>query len=366
MDANGRVGIGTANPTAPLHVGDGTAYQNGTTSINKGTFMDSTVGTNGTVSLQIGRSGTNNDSFFINHNNVGAGSTTNYFSIAPYGTVTPPFVITASGRVGIGNTSPLNTLHISTSGNAGGILVRGDNNTELLLSANNTATIGAGVIRQGSFRIKAADASDKAIQFWNSSTDLTVATDVAYKFLNNTATATTFSILNNGNVGIGKLPLTTLDVNGPATFANPWWIITGSGGNANYTATQVWGSSAVNATYYGSIVNTGGGASAAQWAGSTGIFTFPLAGVYSITVTMFINGTTAGRYALMNFTSSVSGSSNQYMEFDPTAFGTNYARNFKIVRYFNANDTFYCSTEGGSIQLFWASQHTQYYINKIG
>jgi hypothetical protein len=174
-------------------------------------------------------------------------------------------------------------------------------------------------------------------------------------------------ITSAGRVGIGTAnPGVTLEVNGIATFANPWWIITGSGGNATYTTGQVWGSSAVNASFYGSSVFTGGGASAGQWNGATGVFTFPQKGVYSITICMFINGTLSGRWSIMSIASSVSGSSNQYMEFDPTNYAGSNQRNFKIVRYFNANDTFNCYTESGAITLYWNPIHTVYYINKIG
>jgi len=176
-----------------------------------------------------------------------------------------------------------------------------------------------------------------------------------------------FLITSGGNVGINTTsPGVPLEVNGAATFGNPWWIITGSGGNATYSAGQVWGSSAVNGTYYGSSVYTGGGASSSQWNGSTGIFTFPQKGMYSITVTMFINGALGGRWAVLRVGSSVSGSGDQYMDFDSVNLGSNYQRNFKLDRYFNANDTFYCQTEGGQITLYWALVHTVFFINKIG
>ena len=108
----GNVGIGTTNPSATLHIGDGTAYQNGTTSMTKLSIMDSTVGTNGAVEMQIGRSGVANDAFFIGHSNVGAGSTSNYLFVAPFGTATPPFTVTAGSRVGIGTAGPASTLHV--------------------------------------------------------------------------------------------------------------------------------------------------------------------------------------------------------------------------------------------------------------
>ena len=107
-----RVGIGTSTPGAPLHVGDGTAYQNGTTTITKLALMDSTVATNGTVNIQMGKASSTYDSFFLSYVNVGASSASNYAAFNWYnGTTT--LAIQASGNVGIGTTSPSYKLHIS-------------------------------------------------------------------------------------------------------------------------------------------------------------------------------------------------------------------------------------------------------------
>jgi hypothetical protein len=83
---------------------------------------------------------------------------------------------------------------------------------------------------------------------------------------------------------------------------------------------------------------------------------------------MFVNGSAAGRYSSMTISSSVSGSSSQYMNFEQGGIAGTVPlqKNFNITRYFNANDTFYCYSESGSITLYWALTHTVYFINKIG
>jgi len=262
------------------------------------------------------------------------------------------FVMTSAGRVGIGTTSPGYLLHVNTTGTTG----------------TNIASFFAPSLASGGQSLNVLVGSTQTINQCGVITWLnygTNSTNVMQLSMYGVS-GSSVNITSTG-VGIGVTnPGVTLEVNGIATFANPWWIITGSGGNATYTAGQVWGSSAVNASFYGSSVFTGGGASAGQWNGATGVFTFPQKGVYSITICMFINGTTSGRWSVMSIASSVSGSSNQYMEFDPTNYAGNNQRNFKIVRYFNANDTFNCYTEGGAITLYWALIHTVYFINKIG
>jgi hypothetical protein len=108
---NGRLGIGTASPTAPLHVGDGTAYQNGTTTITKLALMDSTVATIGTVNIQMGKASSTYDSFFLSYVNLGASSASNYAAFNWYNGATT-MAIQASGNVGIGTVSPSYPLHV--------------------------------------------------------------------------------------------------------------------------------------------------------------------------------------------------------------------------------------------------------------
>jgi hypothetical protein len=108
----GYVGIGTASPSAPLHVGDGSAYQNGTSTITKLALLDSTVATNGTVNIQMGKASSTYDSFFLAFTNVGASSAANYAAFGWYNGNTV-MAIQAQGRVGIGITNPSYPFHVN-------------------------------------------------------------------------------------------------------------------------------------------------------------------------------------------------------------------------------------------------------------
>lgn len=398
--ASTNVGIGTTNPSGPLQVSNATG--------SVGLFVSSTcqvgVGTNSQFGNGFGsgllvNSGTINGSNAFNMVLLSNATTVNYTQVGQIGFGIggdmPSFSIQsqavnrdngAGPYYDYGAQSDLRFIYKTyNTWPAGGVneamRIKGTNGYVGIGTTNPGALLD---VQGASIRTHNPGTSTSTIEFKRSSDNWNPATiqqqyntgnyggDLAFQLhpadgVLGTAPATVMYLKAGGNVGIGtNSPGATLEVNGAATFGNPWWIITGSGGNATYTAGQVWGSSAVNGSYYGSSVNTGGGASSSQWNGSTGIFTFPQKGVYSITICMFINGTLGGRWAVLRVSSSVSGSSDQYMDFDPTNYGGNNQRNFKLDRYFNANDTFYCQTEGGSITLYWALIHTVYFINKIG
>jgi Chaperone of endosialidase len=113
--SGGYVGIGTTNPGAALQVGPGSVYQNAPTQITKAAFMDTGTGTQ-QVSLFLGTESTNFNGAFMAWNNVAYGSTTNYLSLAHYGTSNPTLSVTAQARVGIGISNPGVQLDLSTDG----------------------------------------------------------------------------------------------------------------------------------------------------------------------------------------------------------------------------------------------------------
>jgi hypothetical protein len=165
------------------------------------------------------------------------------------------------------------------------------------------------------------------------------------------------TIDENGNVFVAK----------NLTTSNPYWFITySSGGNATYTPTSgSWFSSTANGTIYGNSVTIGGTALTSAFNTTSGTFTFPVAGTYLISVPMFINGASAGRYAIATFGSSIKPIS-QYFEFTSTNLPTNEMRTWTFVKQVNRNDTMYLSTPAGSITLYLAETHTTLNIFKVG
>ena len=151
------------------------------------------------------------------------------------------------------------------------------------------------------------------------------------------------------------------------TTTNPYWFIThSSGGNATYTpGGGSWFSSTANGTFYGNSITVGGTASASAFNTTSGTFTFPVAGTYLISVPMFINGATGGRYAQATFGSSIKPVS-QYFEFTSTNLPTNEMRTWTFVKQVNGNDTMFLNTQAGSITLFLAEVHTTLNIFKVG
>jgi hypothetical protein len=157
-------------------------------------------------------------------------------------------------------------------------------------------------------------------------------------------------------------PSAKLDVNGTFHAKNHGWRITGAGGNATYTAGELFFRS--NKSPYGQYVTTYNSASSGQWSHSTGRFTFPTTGLYMITIHMFLNGTASGRYSRIYFRRT-NGTANydQYMLFPE--YLSNNQKSWSTFYYATANDYFYMAPEAGSITLYIAETHTVLEVYKI-
>lgn len=166
-----------------------------------------------------------------------------------------------------------------------------------------------------------------------------------------------------GDVGIGiQSPNAKLDVNGTFNAKNHGWRITGAGGNATYSAGDRFFRS--NKSPYGSSITTYHGASSGQWSASSGKFTFPTAGLYHINLHMFVNGTVAGRYSMIEFQRS-NGTTNysQYMYF--REYLADNQKNWSTMYEAGAGDDFCMYPQGGSITLYLAAVHTVLDVYKI-
>jgi len=259
-----------------------------------------------------------------------------------------------NGNVGIGTATPTQKLHIE-----GNIFAKGN------VTCSNISVIGDFVtlntITSNTEQVVVENAGTgpalKVTQTGNNS--------VAEFYDNESGLA--MIVGNNGNIGIGtNVPMAKLDVNGTLTAKNPCWMLTNStGGNAVYdTTSKIWGSSINNAVYF-NTVNIYNGANTNSWNSTTGRFTFPLSGVYIITINMFINAIVAGRTCIISFNSAIEPTS-QYFMFDqgntPTA---PYQRNYTLTKLCNANDSFVVYSESGSMTLYLANVHTNFIIQKV-
>jgi hypothetical protein len=175
---------------------------------------------------------------------------------------------------------------------------------------------------------------------------------------------------NGGNVGIGTAsPSYNLDVNGSFGAKNKGWYITGGGGNAVYNGANPnknYFAYNVNNTVYGSSVTTYNGASSSAWRSNDGVFTYPEAGLYQVTIHMFINATSSGRYGVFRLNDSGGTSQfSQYMYFTPSGYAAQYQRSWTTFVRVESGWQSYMQPESGSITLYLANQHTCLLIDKI-
>jgi hypothetical protein len=112
---------GNAVVSGTVSAGDGGLGFVYAPSYNALVAMNSTYGAGSNVVIQLGRSGQNNDSFFILYSHTSNSSLSNIFQIAPFGGASVGLVLQAGGNVGIGTTTPSQRLHV-----VGNIFATGD------------------------------------------------------------------------------------------------------------------------------------------------------------------------------------------------------------------------------------------------
>jgi hypothetical protein len=354
IDSSGNVGIGLTGPESKLHI----------------------YGSDNPLMLQSQRSpypklsydfsGTNAENFqFYDHHGSGRG----FLYGRKYTTGTNPNAnagwhfygndntlalrINGSANVGIGTASPGAKLDVN-----GGI--RYDTS---LVSTSSTQ------------RLWTSGSSVNWIQFHTSGTSTNHILDIQANNGNcllssRSSTPLLLNPSNGGNVGIGTAsPSYNLDVNGSFGAKNKGWYITGGGGNAVYNGANPnknYFAYNVNNTVYGSSVTTYNGASSSAWRSNDGVFTYPEAGLYQVTIHMFINATSSGRYGVFRLNDSGGTSQfSQYMYFTPSGYAAQYQRSWTTFVRVESGWQSYMQPESGSITLYLANQHTCLLIDKI-
>lgn len=189
---SGNVGIGTASPAGTLSVfsSSGTQQFNVNPSSTLGLQMlKSNLGANSVYSLQFGKAASTRNLAGLSWNHVADGSSSNYVSIDIFG-VGSILNVASSGNVGIGTTSPSSKLHVSGD-------ITCDATVTLSTANSNQATVWLGDVAA------LRPANTKDFQLWNS------------------VTGTQFTVLQNGNVGIGTTtPSTDIQISSATSAIN--------------------------------------------------------------------------------------------------------------------------------------------------
>jgi hypothetical protein len=177
-------------------------------------------------------------------------------------------------------------------------------------------------------------------------------------------------VISDTAVGIGKAPEAQLDVrgniktSGMVNNAGMHWYITGSGGNAAYTVNEKWFSSNAASTY-GTVQKTHNGADSTAWNATTGVFTAPEDGIYSIDMVMFINGFNGARWGGFQLRNSSGGAEESTYTFYTANISVDDTASYSKTVYMEKGWMFNFYTPEGTVTLYISAMHSSLNIHKI-
>ena len=296
-----------------------------------------------------------------------------------------PSIYYNGGNVGIGTDQPEVALHISRAGDAN-IILEAD---QPEVNSGPNAEIFNPVIqlRQDGGRVRSF------FGHTSGSNNVTIGTGyghIIFSTAGNNATSIDdlterMRIKSNGNVGIGTDdPKTALHINGElrANVLCHWIITSGTGADVWYRGTNMrigsrdyqHGNNSSDYPGQGvwfNNVTTKGSAISSAWDGVNGIFTFPTAGLYLITLNLFYNSRYHSGRIILNWSSGIQdyyGYGFQYVHFGHDGYASENGRLWTFPLFVsNANETIHIerTTTGQDLVLWLGAAHTMLYINRI-
>ena len=178
-------------------------------------------------------------------------------------------------------------------------------------------------------------------------------------------------VISDTAVGIGKVPGAQLDVrgniktSGMVNNAGMRWYINGDGGNAIYTVGENWFSSNGASNVYGTVKKSRNGADVSAWDATTGFFTAPEDGIYSIDMVMFINGFSGDRWGGFQLQNSTGGAEESTYTFYTANISTDDTMSYSKTVYMKKGWKFRFYTPQGTVTLYISGMHSSLNIHKI-